>query len=73
MDGIDEFKTRLEYFSTLDKFIEEENAKGHNYTLGHNQFSDWSRDEYTAMLGYKPSEPKMDRTFKNFDESKNGD
>ena len=27
----------------------EENAKGHKYTLGHNRFSDWSKDEYATL------------------------
>ena len=50
---VEEFNTRLVYFSVLDQYIEEHNAEGHSYTLGHNQFSDWSRTEYTGMLGLK--------------------
>ena len=42
---IEEFHTRLVLFSAHDQFIEERNAEGHSYTLGHNQFSDWSRAE----------------------------
>jgi cathepsin L len=66
----EEFNTRLSYFAVLDEVIEEHNAEGHNYTLGHNQFSDWSREEYTSILGRK-SEPNMYRNVTIFDESAN--
>lgn len=56
----------------MDDYIEEHNAEGHNYTLGHNQFSDWSRAEYTAILGYR-AEPHEYRHYEIFDESRNGD
>ena len=52
MSSIEEFNTRLVYFSVLDQYIEETNSDDHTYTLGHNQFSDWSRAEYVGMLGY---------------------
>ena len=67
---MDEFNTRLTYFSIVDQFIEEHNAEDHPYTLGHNQFSDWSRTEYTSMLGYK-SEPHVYRNVTIYDESMN--
>ena len=70
MGSIEEFNTRLNYFEALDQFIEEHNAEGHSYTLGHNQFSDWSRVEYKAMLGYR-AEPNMHRNYTIFDESSN--
>ena len=34
--SIEEFTERLVHFSRNDKYIEEHNAEGHNYTLGHN-------------------------------------
>ena len=68
MGSVEEFNQRLVYFSVLDKYIEEHNAEGHNYTLGHNQFSDWSRTEYTQMLGKKPT-PVEEKTYTIFDES----
>ena len=70
MGSVEEFNKRLVYFGTLDQYIEEHNAEGHNYTLGHNQFSDWSRTEYTAMLGYKP-EAGVEREYTIYDESAN--
>ena len=68
MGSVEEFNERLVYFGVLDKYIEEHNAEGHNYTLGHNQFSDWSRTEYTNMLGKKPT-PVEEKTYTIFDES----
>ena len=71
LESVDEFATRLVYFSTLDQFIEDHNAGEHNFTLGHNQFSDMSRTEYTSMLGRRPSEPHVVRQPKAYDESNN--
>ena len=61
LESVNEFATRLVYFSTLDQFIEDHNAGEHNFTLGHNQFSDMSQTEYTSMLGRRPSEPHVVR------------
>ena len=71
INSVEEFATRLVHFSTLDEHIEEHNAGNHNYTLGHNQFSDWSREEYKAILGYKPELEPTAKTFTTFDESNN--
>ena len=72
MGSVEEFNQRLVYFGVLDKYIEEHNAEGHSYTLGHNQFSDWSRTEYTQMLGKKPT-PVEEKTYTIFDESNTGE
>jgi len=38
-----------------DAAILEINADPNNtFTVGHNQFSTWTHDEYTQLLGYKP-------------------
>jgi len=51
---------RFNAFSKTQKTIEESNAKGHSYILGHNQFSDWTQQEYDNFLNFrstsKPSE-----------------
>jgi len=52
-DTVEEWNRRLELFIESHNFIEEQNASGSMYTSGHNQFSDWSQDEYEAMLGLK--------------------
>ena len=52
-EDIKEFALRLERFSHWHKLISEHNnSNGVNFTLGHNQFSDWTDDEYKAILGY---------------------
>ena len=40
------FEKRMSNFARADKLIKEHNATEANYTLGHNQFSDWSEEEY---------------------------
>ena len=44
---------RLERFMHHDRLISEHNAtNGANFTLGNNQFSDWTDAEYLAILKY---------------------
>ena len=50
---IDEFRVRLEHFVRNGHIINEHNATESSYKLGHNQFSDWSPEEYSRILGYK--------------------
>jgi cathepsin L len=67
-----EFMTRLENFTFVHNWIEEHNLTGASWTAGHNQFSDWSRAEYKAMLGYSgraQGAPRREATV--FDESVN--
>ena len=53
MNDMEEFETRLEYFAATDFDVEEINAGNNTWTAGHNQFSDWSEEEYKGMLGLK--------------------
>ena len=63
-EDVEEFAVRLERFNHWHRIINEHNAtNGLNYTLGHNQFSDWTDDEYASILGY--SEPKKDENDKS--------
>ena len=68
MASVEEFNLRMVYFDAVDQTIEESNSEGHTYTLGHNQFSDWSRAEYVGMLGYM-GVTQEDRSYAHFDES----
>ena len=54
--NMDEFRDRLALFNAVDLQIEEHNAGVHSYTLGHNQFSDWSTAEKSSILGHRPQE-----------------
>ena len=53
---MEEYTVRLERFKHNHKLINEHNNSNgsKNFTLGHNQFSDWSDAEYEAILGYIP-------------------
>jgi len=52
-NDVEEFAMRLDQFSFVHNFIEEHNATGASFTLGHNQFSDWTHAEYKQLLGYQ--------------------
>lgn len=44
-----EFENRYKVFQANHKFIEQENAKGLSYKLGHNEFSDLTHEEFKAF------------------------
>jgi len=46
----------LKVFRDIHKNIEETNAKGLSYKLGHNHMSDWTEAEFKRLLGYKVPE-----------------
>jgi cathepsin L len=50
---IEELRFRNNLFSEKSRVIEELNAIG-GAVYGHNEFSDWTHDEYRDLLGYKP-------------------
>lgn len=49
----EEFEARFQNFVATHNFIQEHNTQGHLHQAGHNQFSDWTREEYQSMLGLK--------------------
>lgn len=49
----EEYNFRLRMFEDSLRVINEHNAKGKSWTMGLNQFSDWTKEEYKSMLGYK--------------------
>ena len=52
-EEIEEFALRFEQFMLWERIINDHNAtNGVNYVLGHNQFSDWTGEEYVAILGF---------------------
>ena len=53
----EEFNYRLSLFKQAAKEIMEHNASNPTSTMGHNQFSDWSEDEFQATLGFLALEP----------------
>ena len=55
-ENTEEFMARFERFVHHHRLINEHNATKANFTLGHNQFSDWTDEEYKAILGYNQGE-----------------
>jgi cathepsin L len=54
----EEFQFRMEQFAMNDKIIQEINSDSENlFTVGHNIFSTYTRDEYKKLLGKKSSIP----------------
>jgi cathepsin L len=51
---IEELRFRNALFREKAQVIEEFNAASTGHTIGHNEFSDWTHDEYRDLLGYKP-------------------
>ena len=54
------FEQRMSNFIRNDKIIKEHNATEASFTLGHNQFSDWTEEEYQKILGFKKANKKPD-------------
>jgi len=61
--SLEEFNGRMANFAVANEFIKEHDAT--NFTVGHNQFSDWSVEEYSRLLGLMRSDPRR-RSFKSF-------
>ena len=50
----EEYSFRLSLFNEKDAEYKKINADENNtFTVGHNQFSTWTKDEYKRLLGYK--------------------
>ena len=59
---IEEYKMRIVEFAKNDEFIKEANSRrGRSYKAGHNKFSDFTDEEYKAMLGLPPM-PHVEET-----------
>ena len=61
-EDVEQFAARQEKFAYHDRLINDHNnTNGANFTLGHNQFSDWTDAEYKAILGTViPEKPDND-------------
>ena len=67
----EEFEMRVNRYVQVDAFIQEHNETNASYTVGHNQFSDWTAAEYKNLLGYKKDNLKQPKTPKKYDTSMN--
>jgi hypothetical protein len=53
-NSLEEYEFRIANFAANDQFIQEHNASGANFTVGHNKMSDWATWEYKNILTHKP-------------------
>merc|ERR1719242_1429774 len=63
---IEELRFRQDLWRTAHQEIEELNAGDHGAVFGHNEFSDWSADEFKDLLGYKAS-GRTDKVYAEFE------
>jgi hypothetical protein len=70
-NSIGDFNVRKANFAEADSFINKFNSEDHSHTVGHNQFSDWSADEYKVLLGRVSAADGERKKAKKFDTSKN--
>jgi len=54
---VEEFEFRRDLFKAAEQEILEHNASGATSTMGHNQFSDWTADEFQTILGFRALAP----------------
>jgi C1A family cysteine protease len=64
-DGVSHKAKAFESFANNDKIIDTHNSKNLSYTLGHNEFSDLSQDEFKTRMGFKLKKNTFLRTAKN--------
>jgi KDEL-tailed cysteine endopeptidase len=66
-----DFKKRLGIFKAKHEMIEQTNASQSSFKLAHNNFSDWTVDEYKQLLGKKTTDMDTSAKTKWFNESAN--
>jgi hypothetical protein len=47
----EEYNLRMSIWAEKDAFINEHNSQNGSYTVGHNKFSTWTAEEFTAIMG----------------------
>jgi len=60
-NGDGEYEARMTIYNENMKYIKEENAKDHTYTLGETQFTDLTNEEFKRLYvsGYKPASQQL--------------
>ena len=52
-DSVAEFNKRVKQYAQADQFIKEFNSNEQNsFTVGHNEMSDWTPQEYKGLMGW---------------------
>ena len=57
----EEYAYRLNLFAQKHEELAKINSVNANFQVGHNQFSDWTKDEYKRLLGWKRN-PNVEQT-----------
>ena len=65
---ISEYHFRLEQFSRNYAIVMGHNTSESSFQLGFNQMSDWTQDEYSAILTYVPA-PEAEENYTFFEEN----
>ena len=69
-DTKEEYEFRFGVWLDKAVYIEEHYAtNGYTYDVGHNQFSDWTQEEYESILGYRPELRTEERVFAEYEVS----
>ena len=61
-NSAEEFNFRFQIFSDNVKIIDAHNAQESTFTMGVNNFADWTNEEYRRLLGYDPIPYKCEDT-----------
>ena len=72
-NDVETFNMRLSNYLRADSFINEHNSTNSSYTVGHNQFSDWTDAEYKSILGHVRGERSVRAAPTLLDTSMNAD
>ena len=51
---VEEYNFRKDLFTATHEFIQEHNASGSLFRLGHNHMSDWTEEEYSRVRSLTP-------------------
>jgi hypothetical protein len=67
---LDEYMLRFKHFARNHAYIIEHNLTEPSYYLGHNQFSDWTDEEYSSILTYMSEEVEILEAEENEEDEK---
>jgi len=62
-NSVEEFEHRLAQFAIKHEFIQQHDAEAEGYTVAHNKMSDWTHEEYKAILTRQPTEGEWESDF----------
>lgn len=63
-----EYAFRLEQFARNHNIIQELSASLTTSTVGHNNFSDWTENEFNQLMGFKGYDLQKEKIYKSFED-----